>query len=57
MKKWLAFMDRYYPEGDKTSNFNTYGYSAAQLLVRVLEQCGDELTRENVMRRRPISIM
>jgi branched-chain amino acid transport system substrate-binding protein len=49
--KWLAFMDKYYPEGDKTSNFNTYGYGAAQLLVRVLEQCGDDLTRENVMRQ------
>jgi ABC-type branched-subunit amino acid transport system substrate-binding protein len=51
MKRWLAFMDKYYPEGDKTSSFNTYGYSAAQLLVHVLDQCGDNLTRENVMRQ------
>jgi branched-chain amino acid transport system substrate-binding protein len=51
VKKWLAFMEKYYPGGDKTSNFNSYGYGAAQLLVRVLEQCGDDLTRENVMRQ------
>jgi ABC-type branched-subunit amino acid transport system substrate-binding protein len=51
IKKWLAFMDKYYPDGDKTSNFNTYAYGVSQLLVRVLEQCGDDLTRENVMRQ------
>jgi ABC-type branched-subunit amino acid transport system substrate-binding protein len=51
MKRWHAFMDKYYPEGDKTSSFNTYGYGAAQLLVHVLDLCGDDLTRENVMRQ------
>jgi ABC-type branched-subunit amino acid transport system substrate-binding protein len=51
MKKWLTFMEKYYPEGDKTSSFNTYGYSTAQLLTRVLAQCRDDLTRENVMRQ------
>jgi branched-chain amino acid transport system substrate-binding protein len=51
MKKWLAFMDKYYPGGDKTSAFNAYGYSAAQLLTHVLQQCGDNLTRENIMRQ------
>ncbi|MBW7970179.1 ABC transporter substrate-binding protein [Bradyrhizobium sp. BR 10289] len=49
VKRYLAFMEKYYPEGDKGSNFNTYAYGAAQLLVHVLEQCGDDLTRENVM--------
>jgi branched-chain amino acid transport system substrate-binding protein len=49
MKKWRAFMDKYYPEGDKNSSFNTYGYGTAELMVKVLEMCGDELTRENVM--------
>ena len=49
VKRYFAFMEKYYPDGDKGSNFNTYGYSVAQLLVHVLEQCGDDLTRENVM--------
>ncbi len=51
MKKYFDFMAKYYPEGDKDSNFNTYGYSTAQLLVHVLKMCGDDLTRENVMKQ------
>jgi branched-chain amino acid transport system substrate-binding protein len=51
MKKWRAFMDKYYPEGDKNSSFNTYGYGTAQLLAEVLARCGDDLTRDNVMRQ------
>ena len=50
-KKWRAFMDKYYPEGDKSDGANSYGYMAAQLMVKVLEMCGDELTRENVMKQ------
>ncbi len=50
-KRWSAFMDKYYPEGDKTSSFTSYGYSVAQLIVQVLQQCGNELTRENVMKQ------
>jgi branched-chain amino acid transport system substrate-binding protein len=50
MKKYLAFMEKYYPDGDKNSLFNTYGYSAAQLLIYTLQKCGDDLTRENVMK-------
>jgi ABC-type branched-subunit amino acid transport system substrate-binding protein len=51
LKKYLAFMEKYYPEGDKNSLFSTYGYAAAQLLVHTLQQCGDELTRTNVMKQ------
>src|ERR1700730_9046517 len=51
MKHYLDFMAKYYPDGDKNSNFNTYGYSTAQLMAHVLKQCGDDLTRENVMRQ------
>src|SRR6201985_2515368 len=51
MKRYSDFMAKYYPEGDKNSNFNTYGYSTAQLLVTVLQMCGDNLTRENVMKQ------
>ena len=48
---WRSFMDKYYREGDK-SDWNTlYGYAAAQTMVQLLKQCGDDLTRENVMRQ------
>jgi branched-chain amino acid transport system substrate-binding protein len=50
-KEWVAFMDKYYPDGDKTSSFTVYGYSVAQTLAQVLKQCGDDLTRENVMKQ------
>jgi len=50
-KDWLAFMDSYFPDGDKTSSFTVYGYTVAQTLVQVLKQCGDNLTRENVMKQ------
>jgi branched-chain amino acid transport system substrate-binding protein len=49
-KDWLAFMKKYYPDGSLTDSFNVYGYAVAQTLVQVLKQCGDQLTRENVMR-------
>ncbi|WP_426437996.1 ABC transporter substrate-binding protein [Bradyrhizobium genosp. P] len=51
MKRYFDFMAKYYPDGDKNSNFNTYGYATAQMLVTVLKQCGDDLTRENVMKQ------
>jgi hypothetical protein len=51
MKKYLAFMAKYYPDGDRESLFNTYGYSTAQLLIEVLKRCGDDLTRENVIKQ------
>jgi branched-chain amino acid transport system substrate-binding protein len=50
-KEWSAFMDKYYPDGDKTSSLPLYGYVVAQTLVAVLKQCGDNLTRENVMKQ------
>ncbi|HEY8332657.1 MAG TPA: ABC transporter substrate-binding protein [Tardiphaga sp.] len=49
VKRYFAFMEKYYPEGDKNSNLNVYGYITTQLLVHVLKQCGDDLTRDNVM--------
>jgi ABC-type branched-subunit amino acid transport system substrate-binding protein len=50
MKKYFEFMAKYYPDGDKDSSFNSYGYSTSQLMIYVLEKCGDNLTRENVMK-------
>jgi len=49
MKEWRAFMKKYYADGDLTDWYNVYAYAAAQTLVQVLKQCGDDLTRENVM--------
>jgi branched-chain amino acid transport system substrate-binding protein len=49
--EWEAFMAQYYRDGDRTSTFTGYGYLTAQTLVQVLKQCGDELTRENVMKQ------
>jgi branched-chain amino acid transport system substrate-binding protein len=51
MKEWLAWMRQYYPEGNPDDNSNIYAYTVAQLLVHVLTQCGDDLSRENVMRQ------
>ena len=49
MKKWLAWMKAYYPQGDIADDNNVNAYVYAQTLVQVLRQCGDDLTRENVM--------
>src|SRR6195256_5090765 len=51
VKTWQAFMDKYYPDGDKLNANNVYGYVLAQNMVQVLKQCGDDLTRENVMKQ------
>ena len=51
VKEWLAFMDKYYPDGDKEDSNAIFGYAAAATLVQVLTQCGDDLSRENIMRQ------
>ena len=51
MNDWKAFMAKYYPDGDLKDGSNVYGYTAAQGLAQVLKQCGDNLTRENVMKQ------
>jgi branched-chain amino acid transport system substrate-binding protein len=51
MNAWRAWMSKYYPEGNVNDGFNIYGYSVAQTMVQVLKQCGDTLTRENVMKQ------
>ena len=50
MKKFWDFMTKYYPEGDKMSSFNGYGYSTSQMLIEILKRCGDDLTRDNIMK-------
>ena len=51
MKKFFAFLEKYYPEANKLDGSVVYGYGAAQTMVKVLEMCGDNLTRENVMKQ------
>ena len=48
-REWLAFMRKYYPEGDLTDQFTVSGYSYAALFAEVLRRCGDDLTREHLM--------
>ena len=50
-RDWLNWMKTYYPDGDVAEIYNVYAYTNAQLLIQVLKQCGDELTRENVMKQ------
>src|SRR5258708_7420501 len=50
-KEWAAFMDKYYPSGDKSDSQNVYGQSIAATTVQMLKQCGDELTRANGMKQ------
>jgi branched-chain amino acid transport system substrate-binding protein len=51
MKEWLAFMQKYYPDGNTKDAFNVYGYSVAQTLVHVLKQSGNDVSRANVMKQ------
>lgn len=50
-REWLAFMQGHYPEGDRTNGLTVTAHLIAQTLVHVLRQCGDDLSRENVMRQ------
>jgi branched-chain amino acid transport system substrate-binding protein len=50
-KDWLAFMQKYYPDGSVVDDFNVYGYTVAQGLLHVLKQCGTDLSRANIMKQ------
>jgi branched-chain amino acid transport system substrate-binding protein len=50
-RSWLAFKEKYYRGEDKHDSAALYGYAAAETLAQVLKQCGDDLSRENVMRQ------
>jgi len=51
MLEWRAFMGHFYKEGDPKDASNLYAYIAAQTMVQILKQCGNDLTRENVMKQ------
>ena len=50
-KAWVVWMKKYYRDGDVAEIYNVYGYTAAQLMVRVLQSCGDDLSRVNIMKQ------
>jgi branched-chain amino acid transport system substrate-binding protein len=50
-KQWLDWMKKYNSAGNLTDSYNVYGYSVAQTMVAVLKSCGDNLTRENLMKQ------
>jgi len=50
-KEWVAFMQKYYPDGALNDDFNVYGYTVSQGLVHVLKQCGNDLSRANIMKQ------
>lgn len=51
MRGWLAWMHKYVPGGDPANGFYATGYTAAQLLVQALKQCGEDISQPNIMRQ------
>jgi len=51
MKAFDEFLAKYFPEGNRIDGSVMYGYTVAQGIVHVLKSCGDDLTRENIMKR------
>jgi branched-chain amino acid transport system substrate-binding protein len=51
MNEWRAFMTKWYPEGDQADAATVFGYGVAKGLEQVLRQCGDNLTRDNIMKQ------
>src|ERR1700694_5707899 len=50
-REWAAFMDRYIPSASKSNSLTVFGYTVAKAMVEVLTRCGDDLSRDNVMRQ------
>lgn len=51
MRDWIAFMRRYFPDGDRSDIAAVYGYSMAQTMAQVIRQSGDDLSRDNLLRQ------
>ena len=50
-RDWAAFMDRYVPSASKANSLSVFGYVIAKAMVEVLARCGDDLSRDNVMKQ------
>jgi branched-chain amino acid transport system substrate-binding protein len=51
MKNFYAFLEKYYPKANRLDGAVVFGYGAAQTMAKVLQMCGDDLTRDNVMKQ------
>ena len=51
IRQFRAFMTKYYPDGDQENGTTVFGYGAAKAFAQVLKLCGDDLTRENLMKQ------
>jgi branched-chain amino acid transport system substrate-binding protein len=51
MKAWNLWMDKYNPHVDKSDYYAPYGYNVGTAVVQLLKQCGNNLTRENIMKQ------
>jgi ABC-type branched-subunit amino acid transport system substrate-binding protein len=51
MKQFVDFLAKNYPEGNKLDASTVVGYGVSQTMMQVLKQCGDNLTRENIMKQ------
>jgi branched-chain amino acid transport system substrate-binding protein len=51
VREWAAFMDHYLPDASKSNSLTVYGYAIANIMVTVLRNCGDDLSRENIIRQ------
>jgi len=51
MKAWRVWMAKYNPSASLADGFNVYGYAVSYTLHKTLEQCGNELTRANLMKQ------
>ena len=50
-RDWAAFMDRYIPSASKSNSLTVFAYTVAKAMVEVLTRCGDDLSRDNVMKQ------
>jgi branched-chain amino acid transport system substrate-binding protein len=51
MNEWRGFMRRYLPQGDLSDNNYTYAYAVGTTMIQVLRQCGNDFSRDNIMRQ------
>ncbi|HQT77787.1 MAG TPA: ABC transporter substrate-binding protein [Rhodopila sp.] len=51
MKQWRAFMAKYYPDGDIKDGGNISAYGLTRTMVQVLKQCGNDFSRQNMMKQ------
>ena len=51
LKQWRAFMAKYYPDGDLKDGGNAVGYGMTYTMAAVLRNCGNDLSRENIMKQ------